>query len=349
MPKEARFSINFIRNIIYYSAGLGKDIASLCKEANFPPERLATPDEMVSGTVVERVWQTAIARVGDPELGLHIGEALQPSSLGLIGFVMLGCTMLGSALDKLARYWDLMSNATSIRFRDDGRIAVLELVVHDLPGNFLLWNRHPVESSLSAATGLIRALTGRQLLLSDAASTYAPPANMREYERIFGRRPRFNAEANLISFPVEALSWPVLHSTPGLLEQFEGQIRKRLNANPSTTCDRVRTVLAKSLRGNVPDLAAVAKALLMSERALQRELQKEGTTFRQVLDELRQDLALEYLRDSRQHSITDISFLLGFSEPSVLHRYFRRWMGMTPQQYRLLNSTGATATEYDPT
>ena len=349
MPKEAQFSINFIRNIVYYSAGLGKDIVALCKEANFPPERLATPDEMVSGAVVERVWQTAIARVGDPELGLHIGEALQPTALGLIGFVMLSCTTLGAALDKLARYWNLMSNATSIRFRNDGRIAVLELVVHDLPGNFLLWNRHPVESSLSATTGLTRALAGRQLPLSDAASTYPPPAQTREYERILGRRPRFNAEANLISFPTEALSWPVLHSNPGLLEQFEGQIRKLLDSNPGTSADRVRTVLAKSLRGDVPDLTAVAKALLMSERALQRDLQIEGTTFRQVLDDLRRDLAVEYLRDSRHHSITDISFLLGFSEPSVLHRYFRRWMGITPQEYRRLHSSGAAAPQHDPT
>jgi hypothetical protein len=56
----------------------------LCKEANFSQERLATPDEMVSATVVERVWQAAIVRVGDPELGLHIGEALHPTALGLI-------------------------------------------------------------------------------------------------------------------------------------------------------------------------------------------------------------------------------------------------------------------------
>lgn len=331
--RPAQFSVSFVRNVIFYAASRGVPVDSLCKAANFPAERLATPDDMVGGDTLERVWQAAIAATGDPDLGLHMGEAFQPAALGLLGFAMLSSQTFGEALEKLTRYWNLISNATALRSRRDGDAVSLELIVLDLPGNFLVANRHPVESSLSAVTALSVSLTGRRLPFLDVASTYSAPAQTREYERIFGRRPRFNAEANCVAFAAQALGWPVAHANPAMLEGFERQIQQRLAADPLTSRDRVRAELAKSLRGDLPDLAGVAKRLGVSGRALQRDLQKEQTTFRQVLDDLRKELARDYLAEVR-HSITDISFLLGFSEPSVLHRYFRRWFGMTPQEFR---------------
>jgi AraC-like DNA-binding protein len=334
MPKQAQFSINFVRNILHFAAAKGVSEASLCAAAGFPLDKLAVPDDLVGGPNVERIWQAALTHLRDEALGIHLGEACQPTSLGIIGFAMLSCSTLGKALEMLSRYWSLMSNATSIQFHQQGKDVVLELLVHDLPGNFLVSNRHPAESSLAAALVLAEAISGRPLQLTDAASSYAPPADTREYDRVFRRKMRFDAEANLIRFHADALAWPLRFSNAAMLEDFESQIHKRLRANPETICDRVRTVLAQSLRGQVPSLTTVAKTLRLSERALQRELQLEGTTFRQELDILRRDLAMEYLQDARQHSIADISFLLGFSEPSVLHRYFRRWTGLTPQEFR---------------
>ncbi|MBC7927489.1 MAG: AraC family transcriptional regulator [Bryobacteraceae bacterium] len=345
--REAQFSVHFIRSVVYYAVGRGADLAELCRMAEFPQERLSMPDDLVSGAAVEKVWEVAIELTGDPDLGLHTGESLQPAALGLLGFAMLSSATLGAALDKMARYWNLMSDATSLRSSRTNETAVLQLVVLDLPGNFLMWNRQPVDSSLSAAVGLARALTGRPLALSDVASTFPPPPAASEYERIFRRRPRFHAEANQIAFPAEALGWPVIHSNPAMLDASEEQIRLRLAANFSSVCDRVRAELAKTLRGEIPDLKTVAKSLGMSERALQRDLQMEGASFSQVRDELRRDLALGYLRDSR-HSITDIAFLLGFSEASVLHRYFRRWTGITPQEYRRTSAGSGAAANHTP-
>ncbi|MFN7648703.1 MAG: AraC family transcriptional regulator [Acidobacteriota bacterium] len=343
MPSAAQFSINFVRNVVGYAAGRGVAIGELCARAEFSAELLAMPDAMVDGPAVDRVWQVVLAETQDRDLGLHIGEAFQPASLGIVGFAMMSSTTLGGALDKAIRYWNLMSDATSIRLRSEGGVAGLELLVHELPGNFLLTNRHPAESSLAAAMALARTLTGRALTLTDVGSTYPRVAQTLEYERIFGRKVRFEAESNRIYFPAACLEWPVLYSNPEMLRSFEGQIRKRLEQNPVSASDRVRQVLARSLQGEVPDLSTVATALHMSERALQRELQAEGATFRQVLDHLRRDLALAYLGDGEGHSIADISFLLGFSEPSVFHRYFRRWTGLTPSEYR------RRGPEHDPT
>lgn len=331
--RQAQFSVNFLRNVLYYASAQGVGLGELCREVGIDPELLRQPDEMVNGAVVDRAWTVAMERTGDPDLGLHLGEAVQPASLGLVGFAMLSCSTLGAAIEKLARYWNLMSDATAVEWGRAGDRVRIELNVIDLPGNFLMHSRHAAESSLSAALTLAKHLAGRPLPLFDVASTYPQPKSVREYERIFGRTPRFGAEANRIEFAAEALDWPVMHANAKLLETFEVQMQARLAPVPETLVGRVRQEMAQGLRGRLPDLETVAKALHMSSRSLQRDLQTSGTSFRQVLDELRQELAISYLAEAK-HSIADVSFLLGFSEPSAFHRSFRKWTGQTPTEFR---------------
>jgi len=96
---------------------------------------------------------------------------------------------------------------------------------------------------------------------------------------------------------------------------------------------KVKAVIIDQLpSGNVTN-EKVARSLYMSSRKLQRQLQSAGTTFYTLLDEVRQDLAQKYLR-AQDSSITEIGFLLGFSESSAFSRAFKRWMGVTPSEYR---------------
>jgi AraC-like DNA-binding protein len=333
MSRQARFSVSFLRNVLYYTAGLGHELGDLCRASGIDVGLLQQPDEFVEGSVVEQVWAVCLERSGDEALGLHLGEAVHPSVLGLMGFAMLSCGTVGAALEKMARYWNLMSDATEIRLGRVGGVGVLEMLVLDLPGNFLQRNRHPVESSLVAALSIVKGLGGRGLGLREVVSPFAAPVRTGEYQRIFGRMPRFGGECARLEFGAEALEWPVLQSNPAMLEALEGQLRSRMLVEEETAVGRVRHQLAKGLRGEVPGLAEVARALGQSERALQRGLQLEGATFRGVLDDLRAELARGYLRDPA-HSIADVSFLLGFSEASVFHRSFRKWTGLTPQEFR---------------
>jgi len=103
--------------------------------------------------------------------------------------------------------------------------------------------------------------------------------------------------------------------------------------NHDRITEKVKAVIIDQLpSGNVTD-ENVARALYMSSRKLQRQLQSDGTTFNALLNEIRQDLAQKYLRE-QDTSMTEIAFLLGFSESSAFSRAFKRWMGVTPTQYR---------------
>ena len=333
MPIRLHFDIAFVKNIAYYAASRGVDVERLCQIAAVPRHLLSEPDARVGAPLMNRVWQAAVQETEDANFGIHLGEGVQPADIGIVGMAMMSCDTLQSALRKLIRYWDLMSNATQIELSASEDTAILELRVIDIPGNFLLENRHPVESSLSACLSLIQVMLGQPFPVLDVASEYPAPGDVREHVRIFGRKPRFGAGLNTITFPAEVMRWPLRYANPLLVDALEEQMRRRVQQKPVTLQGRVRLEVARRLRAEVPNLKTIAVSLGVSERAMQRNLQTEGTTFRMVVDDLRKDLAAAHLAEGR-HSITDISFLLGFSEPSVLHRYFRRWFGMSPAMFR---------------
>jgi AraC-like DNA-binding protein len=96
---------------------------------------------------------------------------------------------------------------------------------------------------------------------------------------------------------------------------------------------RVRSVISERLRGQLPTAQTVAKELAMSTRAMHRELKEHGTSFRQVLDEVRNEQARGYL-SSTSFSDSEVSFLLGFADPNSFFRAFRAWNGRSPNQFR---------------
>jgi AraC-like DNA-binding protein len=333
VPRLAQFSVGFIRDLFYFAAARGADPATLCTTAGLPVALLQSPESTIDGELAERCWQAALAATRDPDLGLHLGEAAHPSALGVLGFAMLSSETLGVALGRLVRYWRLKGDATRVELAADMETVTLTLHLLDLPGNFLLRFRHPAESSLAAAVSLLQALVGRRIPIHAVRSCYAPPPQDREYVRIFGRRPEFDAAANQIAIPAESLQWPVLLANAEVVAGLDAQMERRLSLHVGALTDRVREEMARALRGEVPTVESVARALHKSGRQLQRELQLAGVSFRELLDQLRHELAVGHLRDGRL-SIADISFLLGFSEPSAFHRSFRKWTGQTPQAYR---------------
>jgi AraC-like DNA-binding protein len=124
-------------------------------------------------------------------------------------------------------------------------------------------------------------------------------------------------------------------SEPGLCAILDEHALKLLEELPplGSLGDRVRDLLARQLSGGDTSAETTALSLKMSVRTLHRRLSAEGTSHKKLLEELRRKLAASYLRDGGL-AISEITYLLGFSEPSAFHRAFRRWTGKTPMQFR---------------
>ncbi|MDX5438302.1 MAG: AraC family transcriptional regulator, partial [Pontibacter sp.] len=165
---------------------------------------------------------------------------------------------------------------------------------------------------------------------------YPEPPSIKEHERIFaGAELVFGAKFSGLVFDVAYLQLPVVTANPELNQFFEKYAEEYLQKlhQPKTVQERVQREIAQLLKGEEPGINIVARSLAMSVRSLQSKLKEEGTTYQALLDEVRKQIAVKHLQDN-QNTITDIAYLLGYSEPSVFSRSFKKWTGLPPAAYR---------------
>ena len=164
--------------------------------------------------------------------------------------------------------------------------------------------------------------------------THPKPSCSAKFYEYFRSPVVFEAPTNSLTLPLEAVDKSLPGSNPQLAElNDQVMIEYLAQLDHDRITEKVKAAIIDQLpSGNVTD-ENVAQDLYMSSRNLQRQLQSAGTTFTTLLNEIRQDLAQKYLRD-QDTSMTEIAFLLGFSESSAFSRAFKRWIGVTPTQYR---------------
>jgi len=333
---ESKVSVGFLRDVIYFAASRGAPLAELCESAGISSDLLSKPDEKVAGHLSQKVWQKAEDLTGDADIGLHLGEQNHPSMLGLVGFVMLSCANLGDALEKLIRYTNLLTDALQGKLVKNGRLAEIEIEIICDRHNYLLETpRQPIECSFSAIAKIVEILTGKNFPIREMHFSHPRPTDISEHKRIFRATILFSQPSDKMIFAAEALKYPILLANADLLSSFEAQAEASLNRlnRQETRSMQVQQKIIKRLNAELPNINDVARELGLSERSLQRELAAENTSFRELLDETRCELAIKHLQNEKV-SVAEISFLLGFSEPSAFHRFFKRQTGKTPNAFR---------------
>jgi AraC-like DNA-binding protein len=180
-----------------------------------------------------------------------------------------------------------------------------------------------------------RALTQTMLSPLEVRFRHPAPADVTAHRAFFGAPVSFGCELDELAFTLEQLALPLPKADLQLGEYLRRTASDALSARGSQEDleSKLRELLARDLQSGVCDVRAVARRLATSERTLRRRLEEKGLTFRDVLDATRRDLAKGYLRD-RRIPLSEVTFMLGFSEPSAFHRAFRRWTGMTARAWR---------------
>jgi AraC-like DNA-binding protein len=335
--QEATFSVAIVRDIVQYVVAQGVAADALYRAADITPSWLEDPDRQVVGEILQNLWRAAVMQTGDRNLGLHIGEAFDLSAIGIVGYVLLNCKTYGQVLEKLCLYTQLFSRGVTLHHHSADGGVYCDCNIVDSLNNYLLDEpRHPIESTFSALFTATQQLTGHRLDAQAVWFQHPRPSDVSEHERIFQTTVQFAQPANRIILHAYCLDWSVRSANPNLLLAFEAHAIAMLNAQnqAQSYAQQVMIAIAQGLQGEVPTIEAIARTLMTSVRQLQRELQTENTTYQQLLDETRRELACQSLKNP-ETSIHDIAFLLGFSEPSAFHRAFKRWTGQTPRSYRL--------------
>ncbi|WP_080239289.1 AraC family transcriptional regulator [Spirosoma rigui] len=325
-------SIGAANLVLFAARQCGVDTDLLAQSVGINADRLLDPDGRISVRQMQELWYGVVEATGDPDISLRIGEMINPVAVGVLAYVMMHSPTLGGAFARLCQYQDIVCNAIRTTGRRDGDTFVLSLAITSPD---IIVPAYAVNSELSIYLSAIRAMTGQPLSAREIRFAYPRPAVTREHERVFApARVVFDASETAMVLDATLLDIPVLNASQSLFALFErhaDDLLKQLQA--PTLTSRVRTEIVALMKGEEPTLATVADRLAMGIRTLQLHLKEEGTTYQLLLDDIRKDLALKHLRD--QHlSTTDIAYLLGFAEPSVFFRSFKKWTGQTPGAYR---------------
>ena len=335
-PLASSVSVAYLQGLLDYLARQGVDATALLRRAQLNPEHLAQRDQRIAASTYLDLLGGAVALSGDDCLGLHLGEAVRPGYYGVLGYLIMSCATLSDALHRQARYAALVGNLGRVDLADepprDGREPQ---VAHSWQPLLPQQQRQLSEETLAGWVTFGHWISGLDIPPTEVRFQHPAPADTREHERIFRCPVLFGQDDNALVFPRRLLATP--------LGQADAQVRLMLDAyadrllneirQGQSILDRARMALVRQLAEAGADLPAIAEHLALSPRTLQRRLREAGLSFNQLVDETRQQMVLHYLRDPALE-LTEIAFLVGFSEPGSLARAFRRWTGQSLSEYR---------------
>ena len=319
--------------IIQVAAARGVDPQRLMAESGFAPCWFADAEARMPLAVEEKLWDRAAESTADPLFGLHAAAAIRPGAFDVLDYAVRTAPDLRAALQRLARYNRLVHDLASFEVLPAGDAVRIE---HRFDGPDARPCRQAAEFTLASLVVVASQIGGRPVQPLAVEFAHAQPGPAEDYAVVFGVLPRFDAPVSCLVLATDVLDRPVPAADPGLSRIVTAHAEQLLAAHhpaPSAVAVQVRRQLTEGMADGPMTLPQVARRLHVSERSLQRRLDAEGTSFAQLLDEVRRDLALRYVADERL-ALGEVAYLLGFAEPSPFHRAFKRWTGMTPRTFR---------------
>jgi AraC-like DNA-binding protein len=315
---------------------LGVSRKALMERSGIDLAAFDSPDNKLTLAQLDRLLQSAWQMTGDDFIGLHLGENLTKGFSNILGYVMMNCSSLREAFGKYCSYERIVDETTKTTFYKEGDLTIVESSIQD---DSIASVRHLSEYKISGIYSYSRLLAERDFPLVKVQFVHSAPAHTGEYERVFRSPVFFNQPRNALVIDSNYMGLSIKEPNRDLLELFEGHaafLLKSMNGLDSFT-KKANGVIAKMIKGEKPTIEEVAKRLTMSVRTLQMRLKEEGTSYRQLLNGVRKEMAERYLSDDTM-AIAEVAYLLGFSEASAFHRTFKRWTGYTPGEFRGLKA-----------
>lgn len=264
-------------------------------------------------------------------LGLDIGARTQAHHIGMLGYLAIYSDTLVQALTRFSRFQRLLHNMapSKVYVEDDDLIVWWDPAA----GTSSLLSDQVLVSGLIT---LIRRHGGEPNVTPHLVEFPQPrPADTSAYEAFFNCPVVFGRQALTVRLPAQHMNRPVSTRDPHLMSLLERQAEAMLQELPDRDAllKQLRHHISMSLQDGTPEFADVATRMGMAERTLYRYLQERGLRYKVILNELRFQLASDYMRDPKL-SLPEIALLLGYAEQSAFSRAFKEWSGETPASYR---------------
>jgi AraC-like DNA-binding protein len=327
-------SVPALLKYLRHAEHLGLDIDQALAAAGISAEVLGDNGKRIPSEAHERLLEHLLQVSGDPLFGLHSARFVQPGSWSVLGYIAMNCATLGEAMSRIVPYEKLVGDMGVSRVEAGAEHVELIWSCRHRQAEI---RRHMVENVLASWLLYARWIADSEHSPREVWFEHAQPdgASLAEYQTVFGCPIRFAQPYNALIVPLEYLDVPLRQADANLLRTLEEHalaLMAELDGDEPLP-RRVKNALRLLLKDGLPRKERVAEKFNMTVRTLQRHLQQAGTSYQQILDELRRELAEHYLLRG-DLAIQDIACYLGFSESRSFHRSFKSWTGQTPGEFR---------------
>lgn len=308
----------------------GIDSSDILKKLNIDPKRLNDPHARIPYTAADDIWAEAADRIDDPAFGLKAVECWHPSQMGALGYAWLSSENLKNALTRFQRYSRVVTEGAFFEVEETPKYFSLILhyrsVSRQLP--------YRTDAFMAIMLAMCKANFGKHFIPAEIHFKHSAPKDSQAYTDLFQCPVFFNAKDNRFVVHMQDALTPS-EGAHSQLAKLHDQIMIEYLAkmDRKNIVEQVKSEIIKQLpNGNVTD-TTVGQALHINDRTLQRRLKEQNTTFKTLMNEVREDLAATYIKDTNL-SLSEISFLLGFGNISSFSRAYKRWTGQPPSHLR---------------
>jgi AraC-like DNA-binding protein len=304
---------------------------AIARKSGIDPLTVNEPGNRLPARKIQKMWAIALEQSKDEYIGLRYASYFQPAALHGLGLACITSNTLKDSLNRLIRYQRMLTTMCTFSLEEKGNDYHLRFE-HDKAGF------EPIPASVDAIISsfykMCKISIGASFTPKAITLRRAPPSSRDPFDQFFGVPVQFNSKYNTLIFAKQDVENTLPTANPELARMNDQVVIEYLRKFNSDDIEaQVQSTLIEQLPCGVPKQQDTATALNMSIRNLQRRLNEKGSSFKELLNRTRKDLAIHYLQESDK-PIIEIGFLLGYVDASNFARAFRRWEGISPLQYR---------------
>jgi len=316
----------WLLNMAEYLRRMKLPVKSLFDEAGISFQSLMYFNTRYPQDGVTKLWELVEQHSKNEEIGFMVGRQINVAGFPVLGYSLISAVDLKDGFDRFLRYQRVIGESANINltFKEGDAHLSFNFFGDDIP-----ISKHTNDMAISATVSMIRLLAGNDWQPKEVHFVRAKPKNEAGFIEFFRCPISFERKHNVI----------IMEATDFTSSQFEEShfdtilLAAESENSKQPISDLVAMFLQQHIQDHTLDRDKVASALNMSPRSLQRKLATEGTSYQTLIDQVRENKAMEYLSVPNL-SLTEVAFLCGFSDPTSFNRAFKRWLGLTPGEYR---------------
>ena len=320
--------------LLAYAAQRDLSPEKICRSAGIAWEEMNDETKSVSPEMIGHIYQESIRLSKDPLFGLHFGESLQLSALGIVGEVIKTSATVGDALNLALSLLPTVTTAFEALITREKDTFTVTFIATEPDWKDSITAMQTLDVLM---VFLIHELDGLLLkkIVPDSVRYWRPIDEWAEYERVLRRRPTITPDVNAITFNNSYWDERIITANHQLQEiLLRDFVKVGVPAGDLKSLrSRVQDYLMRNCYLGTLSLEATAANFNMSVRTLQRRLKEEGVSFDMLADQVRKTMAIGYLK-SGDYPVKEVSWMLGYNDLGNFTRTFKRWTGMPPSAYQ---------------